>query len=63
MQRRTSGEEVDIKADLKVEDTITTIIVVTVEVVNMVAATTAEEAENGRGSWYLESREQDGAHS
>lgn len=46
MRRKTNGEGVD----LTVEGTITTIIVATVEAVNMVAVITVEEAEGGKGS-------------
>ena len=46
MRRKTSGEGVD----LRVEGTITTIIVATVEVVSTVAVVTVEEAEGGKGS-------------
>ena len=46
MQRRTSGEEVD----LRVEGTITTTIAATVEAVNMVAATIGEGMEGGSGN-------------
>ena len=46
MQRRTSGEEVDLTVV-----GITSIMVATVEVVSMVAATMAEEVEGGKGGW------------
>lgn len=46
MQRRTSGEEVDLTVV-----SITSIMVATVEVVSMMAATMAEEVEGGKGGW------------
>lgn len=47
MQRRKSGEEVD----LKVEGIITITMAVREEAANMVGATSAEEVGGGKGTW------------